>query len=281
MDKNDAVQFDDTTFGFGDGFSTSLQGLFDQGGDQKSSLGFMELLGLQQDHYSLFDILQCNNNIFSSHINNNKSGDVVIMKSELNNNQPATPNSSSISSETSEADQVKLEINQEQKTKNVKQLKVGKKTNGKREREPRFAFMTKSEVDHLEDGYRWRKYGQKAVKNSPFPRSYYRCTSAHCNVKKRVERSYTDSTIVVTTYEGQHNHSSPVMPRPSFLGASNHQFIAPLMQRTSVLPYNFQQPNGVFIHNERHFCAPVAAPGLLTSDHGLLQDVIPSHMLKK
>ena len=45
-----------------------------------------------------------------------------------------------------------------------------KKTNQKREREPRFAFMTKSEVDHLEDGYRWRKYGQKAVKNSPFPR---------------------------------------------------------------------------------------------------------------
>jgi hypothetical protein len=33
-----------------------------------------------------------------------------------------------------------------------------------------FAFMTKSDVDHLEDGYRWRKYGQKAVKNSPFPR---------------------------------------------------------------------------------------------------------------
>ena len=25
------------------------------------------------------------------------------------------------------------------------------------------------EVDHLEDGYKWRKYGQKAVKNSPFP----------------------------------------------------------------------------------------------------------------
>lgn len=46
-----------------------------------------------------------------------------------------------------------------------------KKTNQKKQREPRFAFMTKSEVDHLDDGYRWRKYGQKAVKNSPFPRS--------------------------------------------------------------------------------------------------------------
>jgi hypothetical protein len=48
--------------------------------------------------------------------------------------------------------------------------KVKKKVQ-KRIRQPRFAFMTKSEVDHLEDGYRWRKYGQKAVKNSPFPRS--------------------------------------------------------------------------------------------------------------
>lgn len=45
-----------------------------------------------------------------------------------------------------------------------------KKKGEKRQREPRFAFMTKSEVDHLEDGYRWRKYGQKAVKNSPYPR---------------------------------------------------------------------------------------------------------------
>lgn len=40
----------------------------------------------------------------------------------------------------------------------------------KKQRQARFAFMTKSEVDNLEDGYRWRKYGQKAVKNSSFPR---------------------------------------------------------------------------------------------------------------
>ena len=46
----------------------------------------------------------------------------------------------------------------------------GKKKGDKKQKEPRFAFMTKSEVDHLEDGYRWRKYGQKAVKNSPYPR---------------------------------------------------------------------------------------------------------------
>ncbi|KAK3146020.1 hypothetical protein QOZ80_3BG0260490 [Eleusine coracana subsp. coracana] len=76
----------------------------------------------------------------------------------------------------------------------------------KRARQPRFAFMTKSDIDHLEDGYRWRKYGQKAVKNSPFPRSYYRCTNSKCTVKKRVERSSDDPSVVITTYEGQHCH---------------------------------------------------------------------------
>ncbi|KAH9312548.1 hypothetical protein KI387_027583, partial [Taxus chinensis] len=36
-------------------------------------------------------------------------------------------------------------------------------------RKPKYAFHTKSQVDILDDGYRWRKYGQKAVKNNRFP----------------------------------------------------------------------------------------------------------------
>ncbi|KNA12411.1 hypothetical protein SOVF_126230 isoform A [Spinacia oleracea] len=96
-----------------------------------------------------------------------------------------------------------------------------KKKGQKRTRQPRFAFMTKSEVDHLEDGYRWRKYGQKAVKNSPFPRSYYRCTNSKCTVKKRVERSSEDPSIVITTYEGQHCHHTIGFPRSS--GFLNHE----------------------------------------------------------
>lgn len=34
----------------------------------------------------------------------------------------------------------------------------------------RVAFKTKSEVEILDDGYKWRKYGKKMVKNSPNPR---------------------------------------------------------------------------------------------------------------
>lgn len=34
----------------------------------------------------------------------------------------------------------------------------------------RFAFKTKSDIEILDDGYKWRKYGKKKVKNSPNPR---------------------------------------------------------------------------------------------------------------
>ncbi|ONK58095.1 uncharacterized protein A4U43_C09F8060 [Asparagus officinalis] len=75
-----------------------------------------------------------------------------------------------------------------------------------KERRARYAFQTRSQVDVLDDGYRWRKYGQKAVKNNKFPRSYYRCTYQGCNVKKQVQRLSKDEGVVVTTYEGMHTH---------------------------------------------------------------------------
>ncbi|KAK0602059.1 hypothetical protein LWI29_029955 [Acer saccharum] len=51
----------------------------------------------------------------------------------------------------------------------------------------RHVFRTKSEVDTLEDGYRWRKYGQKGVKNSPYTRNYYKCSAEGCPVKKELK----------------------------------------------------------------------------------------------
>jgi len=34
-------------------------------------------------------------------------------------------------------------------------------------REPRVVVQTTSEIDILDDGFRWRKYGQKVVKGNP------------------------------------------------------------------------------------------------------------------
>ncbi|XP_057546393.1 WRKY transcription factor 23-like [Amaranthus tricolor] len=203
-----------------------------------SYLGFMEMLGFQDS--SLFDLLSpptvstaplmhptSLDPSPSCSTHPAESSDVVTT--------PATPNSLSISSSSSDAvneeqlpfmhhqnDNNTVQVNEDNDVddneknnqhKSKNQSLKPKKKNQKKQKEPRFAFMTKSEVDHLDDGYRWRKYGQKAVKNSPFPRSYYRCTTAACGVKKRVERSSDDPTIVVTTYEGQHTHPCPVMTR--------------------------------------------------------------------
>lgn len=43
-------------------------------------------------------------------------------------------------------------------------------------------------VNCLDDGFHWRKYGQKKVKGSPHPRSYYKCSFSDslCSVKKIV-----------------------------------------------------------------------------------------------
>ena len=37
-------------------------------------------------------------------------------------------------------------------------------------REPRVVVQTASEIDILDDGYKWRKYGQKVVKGNAHPR---------------------------------------------------------------------------------------------------------------
>ncbi|GMY04842.1 probable WRKY transcription factor 3 isoform X3 [Fagus crenata] len=72
--------------------------------------------------------------------------------------------------------------------------------------EPGIIVRTTNEVDLLDDGYRWRKYGQKVVKGNPYPISYYKCTTSGCNVRKHVERNSSDPKAVITTYEGKHNH---------------------------------------------------------------------------
>ncbi|RZC87293.1 hypothetical protein C5167_029845 [Papaver somniferum] len=67
--------------------------------------------------------------------------------------------------------------------------------------QPRQPIVDKS----ADDGYNWKKYGQKKVKSSEHPRSYYRCSYQNFKVKKRVERS-SNGQVTEIIYGGQHNH---------------------------------------------------------------------------
>ncbi|XP_052154570.1 transcription factor WRKY45-1-like [Oryza glaberrima] len=64
----------------------------------------------------------------------------------------------------------------------------------------------------MDDKFLWRKYGQKEIKNSKYPRFYYRCSYKDdhgCTATKQVQQSETAdddtaSPVYVITYFGEH-----------------------------------------------------------------------------
>ncbi|XP_062204646.1 probable WRKY transcription factor 41 [Phragmites australis] len=67
-----------------------------------------------------------------------------------------------------------------------------------------------------DDGHQWRKYGEKKLSNSNFPRFYYRCTYKNdmkCRATKQVQQKDTsDPPLFSVTYFNHHTCSTSSNP---------------------------------------------------------------------
>ncbi|XP_020572709.1 WRKY transcription factor 55-like [Phalaenopsis equestris] len=94
-----------------------------------------------------------------------------------------------------------------------------------------------------DDGYTWRKYGQKVILGARFPRSYFRCTHKNfygCKAKRKVQKLDADPNIYEIIYCGEHTCQTSPTPLilPSITPTSNETTLAnmPVMIGASSSP---------------------------------------------
>ncbi|ONK61773.1 uncharacterized protein A4U43_C08F33440 [Asparagus officinalis] len=96
---------------------------------------------------------------------------------------------------------------------NGRRRKIRSTMTGGCQRRPRSRSHTMIKVKSLDDGYSWRKYGQKGIHRSKFPRCYFRCTHKHdqgCKATRQVQQSEEDPSLFIITYFGEHTCKHPI-----------------------------------------------------------------------
>ncbi|KAE8681458.1 Detected protein of unknown function [Hibiscus syriacus] len=140
----------------------------------------------------------------------------------------------------------------------------------------------------LDDGFSWRKYGQKDVLGAKYPRGYYRCTHRNvqgCLARKQVQRSDEDPTIFEITYRGTHtcNLASHVklplgISKNQEQGRSNQQRLSSSMAAPNVKVEDnlvYSPPvmgNSFFAENVSSSFISPAATSMMNGDH-LLENI--------
>lgn len=105
-------------------------------------------------------------------------------------------------------------------------------------------------------------------------------------MKKRVERSYEDPSIVITTYEGQHNHHVPATLRGNAAAMFAPSMLAPPMipsegqgfaqELLLQMPHLYSGGGGTSNMFHQQNIGSQQQQFHQFVDYGLLQDIIPS-----
>ncbi|XP_027362109.1 probable WRKY transcription factor 53 [Abrus precatorius] len=167
----------------------------------------------------------------------------------------------------------------------VKELKHNPK---KRKMVPEWMDHVKVKIESgvegpYEDGYNWRKYGQKDILGAKYPRNYYRCTFRNtrgCCATKHVQRSDEDATIFDIVYRGSHTcgqgNDAVLPPKSPDIQEKTHGYDSDVVHLHHAHP---SQENPTNFSNILTVNQEMAYPfGCMTQDnHTLLPSSVPEN----
>ncbi|KAK4734614.1 hypothetical protein R3W88_008875 [Solanum pinnatisectum] len=84
----------------------------------------------------------------------------------------------------------------------------------KRKNQSTRVFYEVLQEELTNDKWAWRKYGQKSIKGSPFPRNYFKCsTSGSCKATKIIEKSRKNENYFLVSLALYNNSSKRKLPK--------------------------------------------------------------------
>ncbi|KAK4351227.1 hypothetical protein RND71_030540 [Anisodus tanguticus] len=128
----------------------------------------------------------------------------------------------------------------------------------------------------MDDGCAWRKYGQKNILNSKYPRCYFRCSHKYdqdCQATKQVQIMQEYPKMYHTTYFGNHTCNSTKIPKHNMITTSCSQFNHPIEVKPKIRSSNTHDNSTVKEEESKGQNDDVSSS---TMDSNLWEDFVPS-----